>query len=163
MVGDIQNSLYPPGGWFSYPPANLGRVRNLGVAAEGDPGWPWPGRRHVQSCCWKGKEGCSLWRPCCNHAGKGPHLPDQILDPEAGRGSRSCSALALCTAALPTHAPLQGGGKESCSSPSPSPPSLQLVSQFAWTQHTVNILTFACTHTHTHTTIFPALRVRGWC
>lgn len=40
VVHDIQNPLFPSGGWFSYPLANLGRVQNLGVAAGGDPGWP---------------------------------------------------------------------------------------------------------------------------
>lgn len=44
----------------------------------------------------------------------------------------------------------------------PLPPSLQLLSQLAWTQHTINILTFACTHTPTRPPIFPALHVRGW-
>lgn len=38
VVYDIQNALFPTGGQFSYPLANVGRVQNLGVAAAGDPG-----------------------------------------------------------------------------------------------------------------------------
>lgn len=102
----------------------------------------------MQSYCWKGKDAASR-RPCCNPAGRGSRLPDQILDqildPEAGHGSRRRSALTLHTAALPTHPPL---ARRAAVLPLPFSPADEPVCLD--TTH-INILTFACTHTPTHT------------